>query len=364
MLNGIDISHWQKNINLDVVPCDFVICKATEGTTFVDSTCDRFYQQAKKNGKLLGVYHYADGGDVHKEADFFINNCKNYIGEAILILDWESKGNASFGKNDFNWVKTWLDYVHAKTGVKPMLYISKSIMNKFTGIGDYGLWVAQYANYNPTGYQEKPWNEGAYKCAMRQYTSSGRLNGYDGNLDLNKFYGDASAWRKYAFSYAHVTTNPVTPTKKSVDEIAKEVIAGKWGDGDTRKKRLEASGYNYSEVQNKVNALLGVGKKAPTKKSVDEIAKEVIAGKWGDGDTRKKRLEASGYNYSEVQNKVNALLGVGKKALTKSVYHTVKYGETLSGIATKYGTTYQHLAKINGISNPNLIHSGQRIKIR
>ena len=364
MLNGIDISHWQKNINLDVVPCDFVICKATEGTTFVDSTCDRFYQQAKKNGKLLGVYHYADGGDVHKEADFFINNCKNYIGEAILILDWESKGNASFGKDDFNWVKTWLDYVHAKTGVKPMLYISKSIMNKFKGIGDYGLWIAQYANYNPTGYQEKPWNEGAYKCAMRQYTSSGRLNGYDGNLDLNKFYGDASAWRKYAHSYAPIPTNPVTPTKKSVDEIAKEVIAGKWGDGDTRKKRLEASGYNYSEVQNKVNNILGVGKKAPTKKSVDEIAKEVIAGKWGDGDTRKKRLEASGYNYSEVQNKVNNILGVGKKAPTKSVYHTVKYGETLSGIAAKYGTTYQHLAKINGISNPNLIHSGQRIKIR
>ena len=314
MLNGIDISHWQKNINLDVVPCDFVICKATEGTTFVDSTCDRFYQQAKKNGKLLGVYHYADGGDVHKEADFFIDNCKNYIGEAILILDWESKGNASFGKNDFNWVKAWLDYVYAKTGVKPMLYISKSIMNKFVGIGDYGLWIAQYANYNPTGYQEKPWNEGAYNCAMRQYSSSGRLNGYDGDLDLNKFYGDASAWRKYASSYAPVPTNPVTPAKKSVDEIAREVIAGKWGDGDTRKKRLEASGYNYSEVQNKVNNLLGAGK---------EIKKP-----------------------------------------TKSVYHTVKYGETLSGIAAKYGTTYQHLAKINGISNPNLIHSGQRIKIR
>lgn len=359
MLNGIDISHWQQGIDLDVVPCDFVILKATEGTTFVDHTCDNFYQKAKKNGKLLGVYHYADGGDVYKEADFFISNCKNYIGEAILVLDWESQGNASFGKNDFNWVKTWLDYVYSKTGVKPMLYISKSIMSKFKDIGDYGLWIAQYANDKPTGYQDKPWNEGAYTCAMRQYTSSGKLNGYNGRLDLDKFYGDSTAWMKYATPKGQtVTQKPATPTpaKKSYDEIANEVVAGKWGNGEDRKKRLESAGYNYTEVQKKVNALLA-------KKSYDEIAKEVIAGKWGDGETRKKKLEAAGYNYSEVQNKVNNLLGAGKKT-SKSVYHTVKYGETLSGIASKYGTTYKHLAKINGLSNPNLIHPGQKIKIK
>ena len=71
-------------------------------------------------------------------------------------------------------------------------------MSRFNGIGDYGMWIAQYANNNQTGYQESPWNEGAYACAMRQYSSHGRLSGYNGDLDLDKFYGDREAWNKYA----------------------------------------------------------------------------------------------------------------------------------------------------------------------
>ena len=94
--------------------------------------------------------------------------------------------------------------------------------------------------------------------------------------------------------------------KKSVAEVAKEVIAGKWGNGADRKNRLEAAGYNYQEVQNQVNAL--VKGTAKPEKSVAEVAKEVIAGKWGNGADRKNRLEAAGYNYQTVQNKVNELL--------------------------------------------------------
>lgn len=46
-MNGIDISNHQKGLDISKVPCDFVIMKATEGTTFVDKYCDGFYQQAK-----------------------------------------------------------------------------------------------------------------------------------------------------------------------------------------------------------------------------------------------------------------------------------------------------------------------------
>ena len=90
-------------------------------------------------------------------------------------------------------------------------------------------------------------------------------------------------------------------TKKSVSEVAKEVLAGAWGNGEDRKKKLIAAGYDYSAVQAEVNRLCN-------KKSVDTIAREVIAGKWGNGDTRKKKLQAAGYNYSEVQKRVNQLL--------------------------------------------------------
>ena len=95
-------------------------------------------------------------------------------------------------------------------------------------------------------------------------------------------------------------------SKKSISTVAKEVIAGEWGNGETRKKKLEAAGYDYGAVQKEVNKQLNGG--GSSKKSNKEIAKEVIAGKWGNGETRKKKLEAAGYDYDAVQKEVNKLL--------------------------------------------------------
>ena len=121
------------------------------------------------------------------------------------------------------------------------------------------------------------------------------------------------------------TSAPVN--KKSVDEIAKEVIAGKWGNGEARKTALTDAGYDYSAVQNKVNALLNSASTSTPvkKKSVDEIAKEVIRGDWGNGQERQTALEKAGYNYSEVQSKVNALLnGSSKPSNKKSIDEIAK----------------------------------------
>ena len=318
-LKGIDISSWQSDIDAGAVEADFVICKATEGTGYVSPVCDKQYQAAKKAGKKLGVYHYANGKDYKAEADYFLKNVKGYIGEAILCLDWEATNNPLFNSGkDKTWVKNWCDYVYKQTGVKPLVYISASYRNLVSGIGDYGLWVAQYANNDTTGYQDKPWNEGSYTCAIRQYTSHGRISGYSGNLDLDKFYGDKSAWDKYA--------NP----------------------GNAKKPSTGSSTASSS-------------KKTSSKKSVSELAKEVIAGKWGNGTARKTKLEAAGYDYDKVQAEVNKQLRVRTSSSTKT--YTVKSGDTLSEIAEKYGTTYQALAKKNGISNPDLIYVGQVLKI-
>lgn len=122
------------------------------------------------------------------------------------------------------------------------------------------------------------------------------------NVTLNKAV--PGAWICKA---KNITASTSTPsTKKSVEDIAKEVIAGKWGNGSDRVNKLTAAGYNATEVQSKVNELLS-GKKS-TKKSVTEVAKEVILGQWGNGSERKKKLEAAGYNYAEVQAAVNKLL--------------------------------------------------------
>lgn len=103
---------------------------------------------------------------------------------------------------------------------------------------------------------------------------------------------------------------PTTPAKKPVtDAIVNAVIRGDYGNGDARKKKLEAEGYNYSEVQSAVNdKLAGKSTTTSNKKSIDEIAKEVIRGDWGNGTDRKNRLTAAGYDYSEVQARVNQML--------------------------------------------------------
>ena len=100
---------------------------------------------------------------------------------------------------------------------------------------------------------------------------------------------------------------PTPSSKKSNTEIAKEVIQGKWGNGAERKKRLEDAGYDYAAVQKEVERLLAKQKK-PAKKSVDEVAREVIAGKWGNGAKRVYNLTKAGYNYVAVQKRVNEIL--------------------------------------------------------
>ena len=101
-----------------------------------------------------------------------------------------------------------------------------------------------------------------------------------------------------------VPAEPEKPVLKSIDEIAKEVIDGKWGNGTYRKTKLTKAGYDYAAVQKRVTEILNSSKLKP----VSEIAKEVIAGKWGNGVFRKARLTAAGYDYTAVMKAVNELL--------------------------------------------------------
>ena len=107
------------------------------------------------------------------------------------------------------------------------------------------------------------------------------------------------------------------PTRKSVGVIAKEVINGKWGNGDDRKNSLTAAGYDYNVIQAKVNELLGqkTALVTPAKKANDVITQEVINGKWGNGNDRINRLKAAGYDPTAIQALVNQKLGAGKKSV-------------------------------------------------
>ena len=305
-MNGIDISAWQGDAGIDLgkIAYDFCIVKATEGTDYKNryfaSHCDKVLNRKK----LLGAYHYANGGNYKAEADYFLAYCKKYIGKAILVLDWEGRNNPQFGKNDLEWCLKWCSYVQSKTGVKPLIYVQKSAMEAVKKAG-YNLWVAQYPDYVETGYQEHPWNEGKYNCLIRQYTSVGMLSGYSGSLDLNKAYISAASWNKLAGKAKK--TSASTTAKKSVNTLAKEVLAGKWGNGADRKIRLTKAGYDYNKVQAAVNKLVKASQMSEDK-IINAVAHEVIIGKWGNGQERVDRLKAAGYDPTMIQNKVNEIL--------------------------------------------------------
>lgn len=229
-LKGIDISHHQNGINIAKLDVDFVICKATEGIGLTDECCDKFYQKAKSLGKKLGVYHYARpdlGNSAINEADYFIKETKGYHKEAILVLDWEGESL----KYSTNWAKQWLDRVYEKTGVKPILYIQASVLSQdWSKVvkADYGLWVANYGSNNGQP-QESAFNKHPLKhwsfYALWQYTSKGKINGYNGNLDLNYFYGTKDAWDKYAnpkTTNSSSNTQPSISTDKKADQVLYE----------------------------------------------------------------------------------------------------------------------------------------------
>lgn len=136
--------------------------------------------------------------------------------------------------------------------------------------------------------------------------------------------------------------NPVVtpqPSKKSNTEIAKEVIAGKFGNGSDRQKNVEKAGYNFNSVQAEVNKLLSIKPTpAPVKKSNTTIANEVIKGIWGSGNDRKVKLERAGYNYNAIQNEVNRLLGANNRKSDNVIANEI--------IAGKWGNGANRNAKL------------------
>ena len=200
-MNGIDISRWQKDIQLSRVPCDFVIVKATQGTGYVSPTFRQQISSAQSLGKYLGIYHYASSGGAAAEAEHFLKSIDGFIGKAILVLDWEGEQNANF--NNPSYALDFLNYVKRRTGITPFIYMSKSVCRQYKWDASFPLWCAQYKNQQPSGYQAQPWTDakgfGAWQSPkIFQYSSKGQLDGYSGNLDLDIAYMDGAEWLSYA----------------------------------------------------------------------------------------------------------------------------------------------------------------------
>lgn len=349
-LNMVDVSSHQPVEAVLTAGTQAVIVKATQGLGYVNPSCDAQYQLAKKNGMLLGVYHYAGGGDPVAEANYFYNNIKGYVHEAILVLDWEEAQNAQY--TNPNWCRTFVNRIHELTGVWCIMYGNRQDMNYFVNCVDTcALWFAGYPDlrdsWTPPAFQYdiSPWKN----LFAWQFTTS------NFKLDRSICYVDAAAWRKFANPGSNATTTTTTtkkpagwsPAGHSLEEMANAVGAGQVGDGDKRKQVL---GKYYTGVQAIVNHRAGGDAGQTVKILADETMKNV----YGTGDGRKKLL---GSYFQPVQDYINS------QSQPQVKTYTVQSGDTLSGIAAKLNVNWVDLAAINGIAGPAyIIYPGQVLK--
>ena len=342
----IDVSCWQVDVDYNKVKAsgiEAVIIRAGYGreTSQKDTQFETHYKNAKNAGLKIGAYwySYADSvEDAKKEANACLACVKGKTFDMPIYFDMEDNSQVHLGKATLTQMaKVFCETIKAG-GYRAGVYANLNWFNNYLDYSElrklYSIWLAQY--YTSNGKE----------CDIWQNSSTGKISGVNGDCDTNIIFND----KVFGSNSPTFSVN-----KKSNATIADEVMAGKWGNGDDRKKNLTTAGYDYNAIQKIVNDKVN-------KKSNATIADEVMAGKWGNGDDRKKNLTAAGYDYNAIQKIVNDK--VNSKSKTTEQYHTVKSGDTLYDIANKYGTSIGWIVKTNKISNPNLIYPGTKIRVR
>ena len=204
---GIDISNYQKNIDLTAGKYDFAIIKATEGIGFTDRSFEKFAVQLTELNKLVGCYHFARPDlhgtihDMEKEADWFISVVRNagLLNKAILVLDWETE---PMDREDL--LKAFIFRVKSKTGITPFIYGSKSKFKSWKNWWSMSycpIWMASWPSISRPSVGVDPGFTKPDKTVnwrIWQYTSTGTYPNYKGNIDLDYCELTVEEWKKLA----------------------------------------------------------------------------------------------------------------------------------------------------------------------
>lgn len=302
-MKGIDVSKHNGVIDWDKVKVDFAIIRIGFGMyeNQKDEMFERNYTEATKINIPVGVYHYSYAKSVDeaiKEAELVIKWLNGRKLDLPVYFDIEDDSQKNVSRVILDGMCEAFCNRIEKAGYWAGIYSNKywatSVISGIKLGKKYTYWIAQYT--------DKCTYTGDY--AIWQYTSKGKVNGISGNVDMNEMVKD-------------IIQNESKPqTTKSIEELAKEVIAGKWGNGEDRKTSLINAGYDYNQIQAKVNELIKI---------------------------KNELLNQSNNNYE---------------------YYTIKQGDTLSGIAQKFNTTVNQLVNWNNIKNANLIYAGQKIRVK
>ena len=305
---GIDISKHNGNIDLSKYKGQFVIIRAGYGWESTDPLFHRNVKECKRLGIPFGVYWYSYALNTQQaktEANYFLKLIAPYKNDLKMGVwfdmedadGWKRRHGFTFNNANISAIThTWCDIVES-AGYYTGIYASQSWMPYFTPkCNRFDKWTASWGAND--GYRH---NDMSNYGSLHQYTSS--------PLDKSVSYVDISRFSKQA-----KTTPKLQPKPQPESQLL----------------------------------------------PLDTIARKVINGDFGNGKTRVDKLTKLGYNYSEVQARVNQLLG---NVNTNKIYYTVKSGDTLWEISRRYNTSVAKIARLNGIANPDIIYTGQVLRI-
>lgn len=305
---GIDVSEWQGNINFKKVKeagIEVVYIRSSQGFSYEDSKFEENYKEAKKYNLKIGVYHYVTARNEEEakmQAKFFASKVSNKEIECKLAMDFEYFGNLT--KKEINNIALAFIKETEKLSGKEVIVYSDAYNASSTFEGEvtsYPLWIAEYGVSKPEGNGNWSVWEGF------QYTDKGRISGINGYVDRDKFTEN--------ILLQDTSKTPVVekPEYKKEDRIIYKI---KWGD------TLSQIALNFNTT---IRSLVNLNNiKNP---NIIYAGEKIIISYNFNNETRKK--------------------------------YKVKWGDTLSEIAEKYGVTVEYLVELNKIKNPNIIYAGE-----
>ena len=374
---GIDVSSWQGNINFAQVKnagIDIVYIKSSEGVSYIDPYFERNYQNAKANGLKVGFYHYVTARTVEEarnQANFFAKVISGKEPDCKLAMDFESFGNLSV--NQINEIsKVFLETLQNATNKEVLIYsnsyTARTILSSDLAI--YPLWVANYGVSEPGGNDK--WNT----WVGWQYTSTGRVSGISGNVDRDKFTDGVLLSNTSPIPTPDSPSTPEEPiengtiiyTVKSGDTLSK--IAREYGTTVNNIVSLNPSITNPNLIYPGEQFTISINNNTSSSSLVYTVVK---------GDTLSEIAVRYDTTVSKlvIDNNISNpnLIYPGQRLVIYNssttnlgnecgkVLYTIKRGDTLSEIATRYDTTVNEIATLNNISNPNLIYAGNIIRV-
>lgn len=303
---GVDVSSYQGEIDWRAVAGNgvkFAILKVIRKDLSPDKQFENNWKGCTEAGiPVQGVYNYSYATTVSKAKSDAAKVLEILAGRKTMVwMDVEDGCMEGLGKTLIDIINAYAEVITGAGlafGVYTGQYFYNTYIKPYGGVA-YPLWIARYGLND--GTMDEKYNPQIAGMIGWQYTSAGNVAGISGNVDMDVWYEDI------AFAPGDSGSEEAGTAIKTVDELAREVLDGIWGNNPERKQRLAAAGYDYNAVQAKVNEMV--------------------------------------------------------KATSAAAYYTVVKGDTLSGIAKKYNTSVSAIAQLNNIANPNKIYVGQKIRV-